>query len=284
MSQEHVWQIPMESGNIIYTEVSLSAMDSYLIYPNICITRITEGAGMWQIGSELCPIKEGDLVFLSNLEPRRITASSGNLTIAALSVSTAFLAAAGAQNCFRLYYGRSNRFTHAIHSPELLCIFDKARAEMLSDEPSRSLMLAYIIELLIHSIRAYDRIHPGALEKNFRCDATSAGTIAMSAAYINDHLDTELCVEELARLAHMSAGHYTRLFRKYVSVTPSDYIARCRIQRFLTLAQSSADNILDIALACGFTSASGFYKTFRRICGRSPLEEIAEYSRGTGRG
>ena len=63
------------------------------------------------------------------------------------------------------------------------------------------------------------------------------------------------------------------MFRKYVSITPADYIARCRIKRFLSLMSEGNENILDTAFACGFVSASGFYKTFRRICGHAPTEK-----------
>lgn len=274
MAEHLIRRIQWQSGAIIYNEDALRTTANYLIFPGVCVTRITKGSGKWQIGTELCPIKSGDMVFLSNLEPRRIVADSGDLAIAAFSFSAAFLTAAGAEECLRVYYGRTQYFTHAIQSPELSRIFNSVRSEMLSDEPSGSMMLAYAIELLIGAGRLYDRQYPNALDKNFRCDATAAGAIAASAAYINENLTADLRVDELARLAGMSAGYYTRLFRKYVSVTPVDYIARCRVKRFLSLMSEGKSNILDTAFECGFTSASGFYKAFHRICGHSPKENI----------
>ena len=157
MSEHLFRQIQWQSGAIVYNEDELRATTNYLIFPGVCVTRIIKGSGTWQIGTELCPIKEGDLVFLSNLEPRRIIADSGDLTIAAFSFSTAFLTGAGVEECLRVYYGRTQYFTHTIHSPELLRIYDSVRSEMLSDEPSGSMMLAYAIELMINAERIYKK-------------------------------------------------------------------------------------------------------------------------------
>lgn len=261
------------------TNIELVPIDHALMYRGLGVSRITGGSGTWQIGAELCRVKEGDLVFLSNLEPRQTM--SGSFTLEAFAIGTNTLTNAGALDCLRVYYGRRQSFTHVIQSDKLVRIHDAIREEITSPAPSFSLILAYAIELLIGAGRLYDERFPDALDQQFRCkdqqfrcDSTTFGAIAASAAYINENLTADLRVEELAKLAGMSEGHYTRMFRKYVFVTPVDYIARCRVKRFLTLYSESKGNVLDTAFACGFTSASGFYKAFRRICGHAPTEEV----------
>ncbi len=254
------------------TNIHLRKMDYTLNFTGLGIARVVSGSGTWQIGSELCRIKESDILFLSNLDPRRVTSASDDLFLETFNFNIATLPSAGVGDCLRVYYGRKKGFTHAINAPELYPYYNTVREEFLSGAPAYSLLLACAIEILIGAGRYYDRVYPGTLETNFRCDSTSVGTIAESVAYINDHLTEELRVEELAKLAGMSGGHYTRTFRKYVQLTPVDYIARCRVKRFLSLMGEGGKNILDVAFACGFNSASGFYKTFRRICGHSPSE------------
>jgi len=268
---------PVRSGEEfigLTVDIPMLPREQPIIYKNFNITYVTGGSGLWQIGNELCPVHEGDLIFMSNLEPRRLMTVHGFLNIETVAVKNTALPAAGVSDCLRVYYGRNPGFTHAIHSPSLSDSFFSIRREAMSESPSYSVALAHTILLLMEAGREYDRVHPGMLEKSFRCDATSVGAIAASAAYINANLTTDLRVEDLAKQAAMSVRHYTRMFRKYVSVTPVDYIARCRVKRFLTLYGEGKGNVLDIAFACGFTSASGFYKAFRRICGHAPTEEM----------
>ncbi len=260
---------------VTYTRSRIGASGTYYKFDSLCVTHILNGNGKWRIGGELCEVSSGDLVFLGSFEPRRLVFTSDELEIETFSFPLSFFAAAGVGECLRVFYGRADRFTHSLKSEELCGIFSGIAREMLSDSPSGSLILGLSTVLLTLSGRGYDLAFPGSLEKNFRLDATSAGAIASSAAFINENLTSELNVSGLAKRAGMSVGHYTKLFRRYVSTTPADYIAHCRIKRFLSLAGSS-DNLLRLAFDCGFSSSSGFYKTFRRICGSSPTETLRE--------
>lgn len=270
-------EIPGKVGNMIYTETHVGVLPKPVIFPGICITRVTGGSGAWQIGGELCQIKKDDLIFLSNLEPRRIVSDSGDLSIAAFSFMNALPASVGAEECLRVFYSRSKSFTHVLDSPALVKLHESVRNEILLENPSPGLILAFAIELLVLAGREYDKKLPGSLDANFRCDGTTAAVIAASAAYICDHLTEPLRVSELAGRAGMSVGHYTRMFVKYASMTPADYIAHCRIRLFCSMFRGGKSNVLDTALACGFTSSSGFYKTYRRVCGHAPtsLQEPA---------
>ena len=274
MSGQVNYSTAFQNGRFFLSlNVHLTKSDQTFQYKGLNIARVVGGNGEWQIGHELCRIGKGDILFLSNLDPRRVTAASDALFLETFGFNIATLSSAGAGDCLRVFYGRKNGFTHVVRMPELYPLMDAAREEFLSGKPVYSLLLAYAIQILVGAGRYYDRVHPGTLEENFRCDSTSVGAIAASAAYMNEHLAEDLRVEELARIASMSEGHFTRLFRRYVGITPVDYIARCRVNRFLSLMRVKKSNVLEAAFACGFTSASGFYKAFHRVCGCSPKEE-----------
>ncbi len=257
--------------NSNYKEFYASVNQEYNKYKGLCIVRILQGNTVWQIGSEVFNASAGDLIFLNNLEPRRRISASEDLKIAAYSFKIAFLTSVGSTDCLRCFYGRSDSFTHKLTAPDLLSVYDSIRNEM-AGEQSQSLLLAYTIELLIKAGRIYDSQFPDALSNSLRCDLSATAAIADSTAYINSNLKSDLNLKILADNAGMSIGHYSRTFRKYVSVTPADYIAHCRIRHFLSLMQSGERNILEAAFECGFNSASNFYKTFKRICGCSPTE------------
>lgn len=265
-----------KNEKIIYTEQALSVTEETHIYSTLCVTRILEGSGCWQIGSELCEIKAGDFVFLSNIEPRRIVSADENLKVATFSFSSALPVLTGSEECFRVFYGRNKIFTHVISSEKLAYIYDLIRGEMMSDFQSPCLVSAYVVELLVNASREYDRLLPGALGLVLNRSGSVAAVINASAMYISQNLTSDLRVKDLAKRAGMSTAYYSKMFLKYASVSPADYIARSRIKLFLSKFCNGKRNIIDVAFSCGFNSSSGFYKAFHRICGCAPSEIFSE--------
>src|SRR5580704_15545466 len=49
--------------------------------------------------------------------------------------------------------------------------------------------------------------------------------------YVGRHLDGTIHVEELAKLASLSAGHFSRAFKESFGATPHAYIMRMRLER-----------------------------------------------------
>jgi transcriptional regulator GlxA family with amidase domain len=70
-----------------------------------------------------------------------------------------------------------------------------------------------------------------------------------------------------------------RLFRGYLSVSPSRHYLNLRLFRARQLLDSTDLRILEIAIACGFESPSHFSKTFREHFGESPNSIRAAASR-----
>ncbi|MBT7730935.1 MAG: helix-turn-helix domain-containing protein, partial [Rhodospirillaceae bacterium] len=64
-----------------------------------------------------------------------------------------------------------------------------------------------------------------------------------------------------------------RLFRKYMSMTPTRYYLNLRLKRANQLLYQTTMSILTVALACGFVSASHFSKCYKEYYTRSPREE-----------
>lgn len=87
------------------------------------------------------------------------------------------------------------------------------------------------------------------------------------------HLEDPLPRSELARRAELSTRQLERLFRRYLDRTPTRYYLELRLARARHLLSESALSILDVALACGFVSASHFSKCYRECFGKTPREE-----------
>ena len=91
--------------------------------------------------------------------------------------------------------------------------------------------------------------------------------------YMEQALEEPLSQTELAQKANLSTRQLERLFRKYLSTTPTRYYLNLRLARARHLLRQTSMSILSIALACGFVSASHFSKCYREVYGRTPRAE-----------
>jgi transcriptional regulator GlxA family with amidase domain len=76
--------------------------------------------------------------------------------------------------------------------------------------------------------------------------------------------------DELARLAHVSIRHLERLFRQHLGCSLGEHYLALRLDHAHDLVQKTSLPLLEVALACGFTSASHFSHSYRARFGRTP--------------
>jgi transcriptional regulator GlxA family with amidase domain len=93
--------------------------------------------------------------------------------------------------------------------------------------------------------------------------------------WLPDHLDDDLCVDQLAERAAMSPRHFARAFAAETGVTPGRYVEDLRVEAARRLLESTRRGVDDIAGACGFGTA----ETMRRAFLRSVRVPPAEYRR-----
>lgn len=89
--------------------------------------------------------------------------------------------------------------------------------------------------------------------------------------FIGKHLDEELELEELCRIACFSKYHFHRLFTAHAGVSLKSYIKWLRLKRAAhQLTVQKEDTIINIALDAGFESHEAFSRAFKQVCGQSP--------------
>src|SRR5580698_2914961 len=93
--------------------------------------------------------------------------------------------------------------------------------------------------------------------------------------YIEAHSDEPLPLERLAARANLSKYHFARRFKALVGVTPRQYIAAARLQRFKGKLRGSGS--VEAALYdAGYGSSSRVYENAAHNLGMTP----AQYRRG----
>jgi AraC-like DNA-binding protein len=89
-------------------------------------------------------------------------------------------------------------------------------------------------------------------------------------AHIDANLAGRIFLEDLARLADLSNGHFCRAFKQTFGVPAHAYIMRRRIEFAQGVMLKTQLPLSEIALSCGLSDQSHFTRTFRRIVGETP--------------
>lgn len=88
--------------------------------------------------------------------------------------------------------------------------------------------------------------------------------------YIEEHLDGEIEIKQMAKLAHCSDFHFQRMFSYVMDIPLAEYIRRRRMTKAAYDLQSTKDKIVDIALRYGYDSPTSFNRAFQSIHGIAP--------------
>jgi AraC family transcriptional regulator len=98
------------------------------------------------------------------------------------------------------------------------------------------------------------------------------GRILKVLVHIESHLDEELPLEKMAKIASISPFYFHRLFHAYMGETLADHVKRLRVERARERLQYSDTSITEIALDLGYESPSAFTKVFQQLMGQSPRQ------------
>ncbi|MEO3763253.1 helix-turn-helix transcriptional regulator [Streptomyces sp. B8F3] len=79
-----------------------------------------------------------------------------------------------------------------------------------------------------------------------------------------------LDVAELARVALMSPGHFSRSFRAAYGETPYSYLMTRRIERAKALLRRGDLTVTEVCFAVGCSSLGSFSSRFTELVGESP--------------
>ena len=96
--------------------------------------------------------------------------------------------------------------------------------------------------------------------------------------WIDAHCAEKIATDRLVKLSGYGRSRFFTLFLADTGMTPNDYLIRARIELAKRkLSRKALDgSMLDLAVACGFNSASVFSTTFRKHVGMSPREFRAQ--------
>ncbi|MBL1226670.1 AraC family transcriptional regulator [Enterococcus sp. BWR-S5] len=94
--------------------------------------------------------------------------------------------------------------------------------------------------------------------------------VQVTVDFIEEHLEEDIAIDELAALAKLSPFYYQRLFSRLVKKPIREYIKFRRLAHATELLPNKNLRILDIAIENGFNSHETFTRAFKEAYGMTP--------------
>lgn len=97
--------------------------------------------------------------------------------------------------------------------------------------------------------------------------------------YIYKHINSRITVQILADYTSLSPSYLSRLFKKELGISISDYICEKKIEKAENLLKYSDYSLIEIATYLAFSSQSHFIQTFKKFVGLTPKKYRDHYYR-----
>ena len=224
---------------------------------------VTGGQGSLQMRDGTRPIGVGDMITVNpNTEHTEISSDAAPLEYIVM----------GVEGMEALPEDEAPDGCSILHFPEeqeiLLFCMKNMLKELEAKRPGYDAICQDLLEIvLVHLMR-----HSQFMVTFVPAVRKSSKECALVRRYIDHHFKENLTLEDLAETAHVSKYYLVHSFTKEYGTSPMNYLLSCRIQESRHLLSETRMPMSQIAVLLGFSSASYFSQSFRRIEGISPME------------
>lgn len=140
--------------------------------------------------------------------------------------------------------------------------------EFKKDKPYKELILQGMLFRLFTTILE-ERLPTNDVKMN----KSPLTTPVMDALYhIESYYNQNPTLEELAKIANLSAAYFSRLFHAQLGMSCSEYINNVKLRHVQTMLEQTDKSIMDIALETGYCHGDYLSAQFKKKIGISPTE------------
>lgn len=101
---------------------------------------------------------------------------------------------------------------------------------------------------------------------------TLVESLQKAIEFMENHLQEEISIGDIARQAHLSPSHFQRTFGILTDTTVSEYLRRRRLTKAAHELYNTDRKIIDIAYTYGYKTPESFSKAFLKQHGITPSE------------
>ncbi|RWE36716.1 MAG: GlxA family transcriptional regulator [Mesorhizobium sp.] len=150
------------------------------------------------------------------------------------------------------------------------CAGEFASFDLVMELISESLGRETALAVCRHTTATHWR---SASDRQWTINASETGIckpLAEAIRIMEEHIEDPLPLRDIAKCVGRSQRQIERLFQRSISSSPMRFYLHLRLSRAKRLIRQTELPILEVAIACGFASASHFSKCFREAFGVNP--------------
>ncbi len=240
------------------------------------ISTVLAGSGIYTVNGKNYDFSDGDVFVFSGNEKHCITKlyeQSEFLTVRFLP--GILMADGGDMSLLKIFFARNKNFENNINpnNPNTAIIHKKIcelAKELEEKQIGYKTQARYnLFSVFVSLVRDYDYIDDSVSYTGYK---NSVAAVSQALRFIDENIEKPLTLEEIAKEAAMIPTYFSTVFKQINGISPWKYITIKRVEKAIELIKTTDMTKLDIAMQCGFTSSSNFYKAFTSVTGKRPGE------------
>lgn len=233
---------------------------------------VLRGALVYQFGGARVEVNAGELAVFWGSVPHQLIFSDENSEVSWLTLPLAQF----------LSWELPQTLTQAVLNGALakesadlerdVALFAAWESDLGSRQTERARIAALEVEARLRRLA----LNHSAVEARAKSTQGELRHVEKMAAFMAQDYASSLSIEAIASAAGVHPNYAMNLFKREFGLSLGEFLTRTRLSHAQRLLATTDRKVLDIAMGCGFGSASRFYAAFKAHCGQSPTS----YRRG----
>lgn len=237
------------------------------------ITYIKRGNGYYYVNGERYEVREKDLIIFNNVELHGWWVQGESMEVEVMIFPTEFVAVPLTvfdNDYLKPFLERGGNFRNKIEAGEenaeeiTQIIRDIAREWEEKNTGYRLMIKAQVLRILTLLIRYYQKDEEKKSNLRLMDKKKSMKRIEEALYYINSHFTEKITLEEAASVACMSPNYFSSYFKKVSRCGFSEYVTKLRLEKVKEMEKTTNLTMYEIAMACGFSNMSNFYRLYKK--------------------
>lgn len=223
---------------------------------------VLKGKGQFYIENKVFEVKEDDLIIV-NANVRHTESSKDNEPLEYIVLGVDEISILADEEGAGCYYSLHN---YNEYKQDVLFYLKTLLKEAEAKSKYYDLISKSLLDILIiNIIRRTDTKLTVTDSKEFASNCNFVKT------YIDEHFTEDICLEDLCQLSYMNKFYLVHAFKKYIGMTPIQYIITLRLSKACSMLKNTDHSIAHIASFIGMSSQSYFAQSFKKAYKMSPL-------------
>lgn len=110
-------------------------------------------------------------------------------------------------------------------------------------------------------------------------DANAKNKVRLAIAYMEEHYNQNIIINELAERYGMSPNYFSSIFKKEMKQSAVNYLTKLRVDKAAQYLKDTGESVADISRRVGYEDSQYFFRVFKKATGVTPLMYRKEYQK-----